>query len=136
MKRNRQRYAWAFRAAMALATMGPAHGAEKEMLSASEILELVSGNTLSGVFGAENTRYAQRNHRSGITVVNIEGLPARLIPWFVKEPASYCEDWADDGVLCYQIGRDTSSSKYFFQRADGSTSELNVEEGAQPFTFK
>lgn len=136
MKRNRRRYAWVFGVAMTFATMGAAHGAEKEMLTAPEILELVSGNTLSGVFGAENTRYAQRNHRSGITVVNIEGMPARLIPWFVKEPASYCEDWSDDGVLCYQIGRDTSSGTYFFQRADGSTSELNVEEGAQPFTFK
>ncbi|AWZ02308.1 hypothetical protein RHODOSMS8_02793 [Rhodobiaceae bacterium] len=136
MNRNKQRCAWVFGVAMALATMGTAHGAEKEMLSASEILELVSGNTLSGVFGAENTRYAQRNHRSGITVVNIEGMPVRLIPWFVKEPASYCEDWADDGVLCYQIGRDTNSGTYFFQRADGSTSELTVAEGAQPFTFK
>lgn len=136
MNRSRQRCAWAFGVAMTLASMGAAHGAEKQMLTASEILELVSGNTLSGVFGAENTRYAQRNHRSGITVVNIEGLPARLIPWFVKEPASYCEDWSDDGVLCYQIGRDMSSGKYFFQRADESTSELTVQEGAQPFTFK
>ena len=136
MNRNRKRYAWVFGVAMALTTVGAAHGAEKQMLTASEILELDSGNTLSGVFGAENTRYAQRNHRSGITVVNIEGLPSRLIPWFVKEPAAYCEDWADDGVLCYQIGRDTSSGTYFFQRADGSTSELNVQEGAQPFTFK
>lgn len=136
MKKNRPLQAWAIGIVLALTSVCAVHADEKKMLTAAEITELVSGNTLSGVFGEENTRYAQRNHRNGIAVVHIEGLPTRLIPWFVKEPGSYCEDWAEDGVQCFQISQDTSSGKHTLLSSDGTTSEPLAQVGFHPITFK
>lgn len=127
---------WVIGVIATLATVGAVQADERKELTATEISQLIGGNTLSGVFGAENTRYAQRNHSNGIAVVHVDGTPARLIPWFVKEPGSYCEDWAEDGVLCYQIAVDTKAGKHIFIRGDGSTSELNVQEGLHSITFE
>lgn len=119
-----------------LSTVCGVQADERKELSAAEITQLISGNTLSGVFGEEKTRYAQRNHSTGIAVVHADGTPVRLIPWFVKEPSSYCEDWAEAGVLCYQIAKDTSSGEHVFVRPDGTTSELNIQEGLHSITFE
>ncbi|GAA6154927.1 hypothetical protein [Pyruvatibacter sp. HU-CL02332] len=136
MKRNRWVNLAVVGAVLALMPIGASHAEGERVLTAAEISDALAGNTFSGVFGEENTRYAQRNHRNGMAVVNIEGTPARLIPWFVEEPGSYCEDWAESGVICYRISRDDSSGKHFFQRPNGTVSEFVVQKGFQPFTFE
>lgn len=127
---------WAIGIALTVTPAVAANAEEDERLTAAEITQLFGGNTLSGVFGEQNTRYAQRNHSSGVAVVHIEGKPVRLIPWFVKKPGTYCEDWAEDGVSCYQIGKDAASGTHYFVRADGTTSAFTVREGAHPITFE
>jgi len=118
-----------------IATAGYAE--DGKILSATEITEMVSGNTLSGVFGEKNTRYAQRNHANGIAVIHVAGSPIRLAPWFVKEPDTYCEDWDKDGVLCYQIVQDASSGERRFVYSDGSSSPVvKVQEGFHPISLE
>lgn len=137
MKKCGTTYPWTVGIALTLVSVCTVHAEEKNLLTAAEITKTLSGNTLSGVFGEQKTRYAQRIHESGIAVVHVEGSPVRLIPWFVKEPNSYCEDWDKDGVPCYQIGQEITSGDHYFVYPDGSTSDtITVQEGFHPITFK
>ncbi len=123
--------------ALALAAASAAQAKDKKLLSAAEITKMVSGNTFSGVFGEKKKRYAQRNHVNGLAVVHIEDSPVRLIPWFVKEPNSYCEDWDKDGVPCYQIELNTKTGERYFVYPDRSISDpIKVQEGFHPITFE
>lgn len=137
MRKYRQAHTWVFGIALALTSVGTVHAEEKKLLTTTEIIEMVSGNTLSGVFGEKNTRYAQRVHANGIAVIHVDGSPIRIAPWFVKEPNSYCEDWDKDGIYCYQIRQNTSTGERSFVYSDGSLSPLiNVQKGFHPITFK
>lgn len=137
MKKSKQARTWAFSIALTLASVCTVYAEENKLLTTSEIIKMVSGNTLSGVFGEKKTRYAQRVHANGIAVIHVEGSPIRLSPWFVKEPNSYCEDWDKDGIYCYQINLNTKTGERNFVYSDGSPSPMiNLQEGFHPITFK
>jgi len=107
-----------------------------EMLSSIQIKSLFTSSTISGRFGAEEKRFAQRNHANGIAVVHAEGSEVRHIPWLTQEPNFYCEDWAKSGVLCFQIGHDTASGKYYLFYEDGSSIGIEVQDGFHSIIFK
>lgn len=122
-------------AAMTVGVITAGYADEMKMLSAAEIRDVFSGSTITGRFGKKNTRFAQRNHANGIAVVHVDGSTVRLIPWLVQGPKSYCEDWAENGVSCYQIGHDADADKYVLIYADGSRIDINVQDGFHPITF-
>ncbi|WP_019617244.1 hypothetical protein [Psychromonas ossibalaenae] len=141
MKNNKPVYSSRLGAILVIASLGTAHAdtinTDKiKVLTAAEITSTIGGNTLSGVFGEEKTRYVQRNHKNGIALVHIEGSDVRFIPWFVKDSGFYCEDWAKDGVACYKVGMNAKSGKYQFINADGTISETNLEKGFHSITFE
>lgn len=136
MKKVRTTYSWALSFLMIIVFSNIANADSKKLLTATEITTMISGNTLSGVFGEKHTRYAQRNHKNGMAVVHVEGSAVRLIPWFVKESGFYCEDWSEDGVLCYQIAWDRESKKYYLIYPDGTSAQTNLQKGFHPITFK
>lgn len=107
-----------------------------KLLTANEITSTIADSTLSGVFGEEQTKYAQRNHSNGIALVHIEGSDVRFIPWFVKDSGYYCEDWAKDGVACYQIAINTESGKYQFINADGTATDTHLQKGLHSINFE
>lgn len=127
----------AFGTVLLVSSAGLAQEDNTQFLTAVEITELVSGNTLSGVFGEHETRYAQRNHANGLAVIHVEGQPIRIAPWFVQGSDLYCEDWGKDGVLCYRIRKDPSTGERRFVYPDGSLSPvINVQTGFQSITFE
>ncbi|MFD2204737.1 hypothetical protein [Kiloniella antarctica] len=97
-------------------------------MTAKEVLVLMNGNSISGVFG-DNKAYRQRNHSSGIAVVAIKGDPVRLIPWFVDDQARYCEDWSEWGVFCFRFMRGDKGGVFISERANGKQMEINWHEG-------
>lgn len=141
MTKSKSTYANILNAVLIIASISTASAGEKsthqtKMLTAAEITSTISGNTLSGVFGEEKTRYAQRNHPNGIALVHIEGSDVRFIPWFVKDSGFYCEDWAKEGIACYQVGQNTQSGQYHFVNADGSITKTNIAKGLHSITFE
>ncbi len=137
MTKSKSARAWAFGMAIAVGSVCTAHAGEKKTLTAAEITAMVSGNTLSGVFGEKSTRYAQRNHANGIAVIHVDGSPIRIAPWFVKGADTYCEDWDKGGIYCYKIILDTETGERNFVYSDGSISpKINLQEGFHPITFE
>ena len=137
MKQKKSAHSWAIGFVLTLVTaVCTVHADEDKMLIAAEITEMVTGNTMSGVFGEDKTRYAQRNHCNGIAVVHIDGSPIRHIPWFVEAPDSYCEDWAEFGVLCFKVGQNTSTGERYFVRLDGTITKTTVQEGFHSINFE
>lgn len=141
MKKNKFAYLQSLATILVMASISSAQASatntnEMRVLTASEITAIIGGSTLSGVFGEEKTRYAQRNHVNGIALVHIEGSEVRFIPWFVKKTGSYCEDWATDGITCYQVGQNKKTGKYHFINADGTTPETNLKKGFHSINFE
>lgn len=131
------KHALAIAIAMTVGVASAGLAGETKILSATEIKELFSGNTISGVFGEEETRYAQRNHANGTAVIHVDGSPIRFAPWFTSEPDSYCEDWDKDGVFCFKLQHDTDSGEYRFVYSDGSLSPVaKIQEEFHPITFE
>ncbi|WP_020590583.1 hypothetical protein [Kiloniella laminariae] len=97
-------------------------------MNADEVRTLMSGNSISGVFG-DNKAYKQRNHANGIAVVAVKGDPVRLIPWFVDDQARYCEDWLDWGVFCFKLRQGDTANKIISLRPSGEELGFDWHEG-------
>ncbi|WP_299375303.1 hypothetical protein [uncultured Kiloniella sp.] len=97
-------------------------------MKADEVTALMSGNSISGMFG-DNKAYRQRNHSNGIAVVAVKGDPVRLIPWFVDEKARYCEDWSEWGVFCFKFKRTDKPDTIISERENGKQMNLTWREG-------
>lgn len=117
---------------------GPA-SADPAKLSAPEIEEMMSGNSIFGLFPDGVTEYRQNNHADGVAVVVVKGDKIRNIPWEATEidgVGHYCEDWSGDGwgKLCFTVTRE-DQEKPVFTNSKGKANSQNWQEGFVDLNF-
>jgi len=113
--------------------------ADPARLSAPEIEEMMSGNSIFGYFPDGVTEYRQNNHDDGIAVVVIKGDKIRNIPWEAVEmdgTGHYCEDWSADGwgKLCFTVTRQNRTQPVF-TNSEGKTNTQTWAEGFVDLNF-
>ena len=87
-----------------LCTAGLALAAERK-LSANEIADALTGNTVEGLWG--ETAYKSYFDPSGFTLYQPKNRPADRGKWRVDgESDRYCSHWERTGWSCYDIYRD------------------------------
>lgn len=121
-----------------LAHVGTA-AADPAQLSATEINDMMSGNSIYGVFPDGVTEYRQNNHSDGVAVVVVKGDKIRNIPWEAVDVdgiGQYCEDWSADGwgKLCFTVTRE-EPSKPVFTNAKGKANTQNWAKGFVDLNF-
>lgn len=113
--------------------------ADPANLTAGEINDMMSGNSIHGFFPDGVTEYKQNNHADGIAVVVVKGDKIRNIPWEAVEingTGQYCEDWSGDGwgKLCFTVTRE-NPAKPIFTNAKGKANAQNWSEGFVDLNF-
>ncbi|GAB2187104.1 hypothetical protein [Roseibium sp. LAB1] len=113
--------------------------ADPANLTAAEISDMMSGNSIHGFFPDGVTEYKQNNHSDGIAVVVVKGDKIRNIPWEAVEiegTGHYCEDWSGDGwgKLCFTVTRE-DLAKPVFTNAKGKANSQNWSEGFVDLNF-
>ncbi len=94
-----------------------------EYLTSQDIKNLVSGNSISGVWRGK--KFKQNVHSDGIAVVNIKTMKLFNIPWRVNDKNEYCEDWGEWGVGCYRLKK-VNVNKYLSVRTDNKNKEESI----------
>jgi len=138
-KLGRQVLETAILAGIASLTFVGAVRADPAQLNASEIHEMMSGNSIFGFFPDGVTEYRQNNHSDGVAVVVVKGDKIRNIPWEavdVDGTGQYCEDWSADGwgKLCFTVTRE-EQSKPIFTNAKGKANTQNWVKGFVDLNF-
>ncbi|HFD32142.1 MAG TPA: hypothetical protein ENJ28_05475 [Gammaproteobacteria bacterium] len=94
-----------------------------EYLNAKEIKQLVSGNSITGIWRGKE--FKQNNHADGGAIVNIKTMQLFNVPWIANEKNQYCEDWGDWGWGCYKLKR-IRDNKYLSIRVDTKKEETSI----------
>ena len=121
-----------------LSSVGAGH-ADPVQLSATEINDMMSGNSIYGFFPDGVTEYRQNNHSDGVAVVVVKGDKIRNIPWEAVEEdgtGKYCEDWSADGwgKLCFTVTRE-EATRPVFTNAKGKANTQTWAEGFVDLNF-
>lgn len=125
--------------ALAAVAASGAGYADPARLTADEIGQMMSGNSIYGFFPDGVTEYRQNNHNDGIAVVVVKGDKIRNIPWEAVEidgTGHYCEDWSADGwgKLCFTVTRE-EEAKPVFTNAKGKANSQNWQQGFVDLNF-
>ena len=94
-----------------------------EYLTSKEIRELLSGNSMTGIWN--NKEFKQNIHSDGIVVVNVKTMQLYNIPWIANERNEYCEYWGEWGWGCYKLKK-ISKNKYLSIRTDTEKEEKST----------
>jgi hypothetical protein len=104
---------------------GPA-GADNREVSGNELIELLSGNSIDGLWG--QTSYIQYFAASGRTLYKARGKPGDWGTWRVDDDGHYCSTWRDGEETCYLVLADDGT--FFWQTMDGeNTYPFDIIEG-------
>ncbi len=79
----------------------------ESFLTKSEIIKLLSGNSLSGQWNGR--AFKQNIHSNGMADVYFNNSFYK-IPWKINSKNEYCEDWAELGWYCSKIKNLTKST--------------------------
>lgn len=94
-----------------------------DYLTSKEIKELVSGNSITGIWRGKEFR--QNVHPDGMVTVNIKTMKQFNIPWIVNDKNEYCENWGEWGWGCYKFKK-ISNNKYLSIRTDTKHEEKST----------
>ena len=92
-------------AGLLIVCWGSAAVAAEKKLTAHEIADALTGNTVEGMWG--ETPYKSYFDPSGFTIYQPEGRPQDRGKWRVDgETHRYCSHWERSGWSCYDLYRD------------------------------
>jgi len=94
-----------------------------EYLTSIEIKNLVSGNSITGIW--QDKEFKQNVHKNGIAIVNIKTMKQFNIPWLINDNNEYCEDWGEWGWACYKLKK-ASGNKYLSIRTNTKNKEQST----------
>lgn len=125
---------------LALAAAVGAAQADAAKLTAPELEDLMSGNSIWGTFPDGVTEYKQNNHPDGIAVVVVKDDKIRNIPWSVSDDGGvgkYCEDWSAEGwgEFCYHVTRADEMMPTFISM-EGAANQNHWAEGYVDLNFE
>ena len=100
--------------------------AQDVKITAEEFRQLLSGNTMNGVWG--ETHYQQYFDPGGRTIYQEQGMQPTFGTWRINEQGRYCSVWPPSKAeACYDVAKDNET--LLWSDGQGNIYPATVEKG-------